>query len=232
MPGSVKHLESSDGRAERWREHRENRRADYVEAAARAIEEFGADTTMEQIAAVAGVAKPKLYRYFEHRADLVNAVGDRCGQEVARRLGAVLDPSISLRAIIAAGLDAFLRFVEENPNTVRFLLSSVGSTGGQNVIIDQGRTIAALLVPLMAADLSAADPSSDAAQPLAHAMIGSILGATDWWLLQPIEARMSRTRLVEHLTTVTVGAAQATLAGLGRGLDVDRPLFALLTDPR
>jgi AcrR family transcriptional regulator len=225
-------LDTSDGRAERWREHRENRRADYVDAAARAIEEFGPDTTMEQIAAVAGVAKPKLYRYFADRADLVNAVGDRCGQEVARRLGGVLDPSISLRATIAAGLDTFLRFVEENPNTVRFLLGSVGSTGGQNVIIDQGRSIAALLVPLMAADLSAADPSSDAAEPLAHALIGSILGATDWWLLQPDDLRMPRTRLVEHLTTVTVGAAQGTLAVLGRSLDPDRPLFALLLDRR
>ncbi|MCW2497835.1 TetR/AcrR family transcriptional regulator [Jatrophihabitans sp.] len=220
MAAAVKHSLPADGRAERWREHRENRRAGYIDAAVRALEEFGPEATMEQIAAVAGVAKPKLYRYFADRADLVNAVGDRCGREVAHRLGAVANPVLSLRATVAAGLDAFLRFVEENPNTVRFLLNSVGSTNGQNVIIDQGRMIAGLLVPLM----NAGDSPSDAAEPLAHAMIGSILGATDWWLLQSPDAQMPRPRLVEHLTTVVVGAAQGVMAGL----DPDCPLISLL----
>jgi AcrR family transcriptional regulator len=224
---------ATDGRSERWREHRDARRADYIAAAMRAIEEYGPEARMEQIAAAAGVAKPKLYRYFADRADLVNAVGDRCGSLVARRLAASLDPTASLRATIAAGLDDFLAFVEENPNTIRFLLNSVGSTGGQNVIIDQGRRIAALLVPFLTSEHRGTDQASDAgsvsddgAEPLAHAAIGSILGATDWWLLAPAQIRMPRARLVEHLTIVVVSAAQGTFAALGRRLDPDVGLMA------
>ncbi len=38
--------------------------------------EFGPDVDMEQVAAVAGVSKPVLYRYFADKAQLWIAVGE------------------------------------------------------------------------------------------------------------------------------------------------------------
>jgi hypothetical protein len=54
-------------------------------------------------------------------------------------------------------------------------------------------------------------------------MIGALLGATDWWLLQDDELRMPRATLVEHLTLVMVGSAQAVLASWQVDLDPDEP---------
>ena len=204
--------EIGDGRAERWRAHREIRREHYIDAAIQAIEEHGPDARMEQIAAAAGVAKPKLYRYFADRADLVGAVGDRCGHVVAQRLISAVDLTGSLRATVSRRLDGFLSFVEEQPNTVRFLLNSVGSTGSQNVIVVQGRRISALVAPLFA-QLPDSEAAARLAEPLAHTMVGSILGATDWWLLQPDVDRMPREELVDHLSTVVVGAARHVRRG-------------------
>ena len=53
-----------DGRTTRWDAHRDQRRAELVQAAVRAIDQHGPDVTIADIAAEAGVSKPVLYRYF------------------------------------------------------------------------------------------------------------------------------------------------------------------------
>src|SRR5690349_4232387 len=65
-----------DGRRSRWSAHREQRRAVLVEAAVQAVLRHGADADMARVAAVAGVSKPVLYRYFADKAELWLAVGE------------------------------------------------------------------------------------------------------------------------------------------------------------
>ena len=64
------------------------------------------------------------------------------------------------------------------------------------------------------------------AEPLAHALVGALLGGTDWWLLMPDESRMPRARLVEHLSVTLLGATDATLRAAGLVLDPDAPVNA------
>lgn len=59
MTRKVKTPEPADGRATRWEEHRDQRRATLIEAAVAAIDEHGADASIAQIAATAGVSKKK-----------------------------------------------------------------------------------------------------------------------------------------------------------------------------
>jgi AcrR family transcriptional regulator len=54
--------QTTDGRKARWAEHREQRRVELIGAAIEAILQFGPDVDMEQVARVAGVSKPVLYR--------------------------------------------------------------------------------------------------------------------------------------------------------------------------
>src|SRR5947209_3891593 len=77
---------SPDARRERWRGHREARRAQLVQAAVRAIRAHGPGVGMGVIAAEAGVTKPVLYRMFTDRADLYLAVGQHMAADFLTRL--------------------------------------------------------------------------------------------------------------------------------------------------
>ena len=218
---------ATDGRTERWRAHRVSRRRELVDAALTALAEHGPEVRMEQIAAVAGIGKPMLYRHFADKADLVDAVGQRASELLLERLTGAFDPSVSVREALRRGLDAYLGLVEDNPNTVRFLLENASPTNGRvSAILENARTIARLFVALASVDLKAADVPTDGAEPLAHALVGALLGGTDWWLLMPDESRMPRTRLVEHLSVTLLGAIDATLRAAGLVLDADAPVNA------
>jgi AcrR family transcriptional regulator len=215
-----------DGRSERWREHRRERREQLIDAALQAVAQYGPEASMEQIAAAAGTAKPKLYRHFADRAELVEAIGARVAETILLRLGNTFDPRASFRTGLRNGLDAYLGYVGNHPHVVRFLMNNATSADGtSNAIVDNARSIARLFVVLATSDLEAAHVPADDAEPLAHALIGAVLGATDWWLSADPERRMPRDRLVEQLTEVIVGAAEAALRQWDVALDPDAPGF-------
>src|SRR5690606_2759500 len=78
------------GRSARWADHRERRREALVHAATRAVLRYGPDVDMGQVASVAGVSKPVLYRYFTDKAALFLAVGEH----LAARVAAAVSPAI------------------------------------------------------------------------------------------------------------------------------------------
>jgi AcrR family transcriptional regulator len=220
-------VEAVDGRAERWREYRQHRRAELVEAALEALAAHGPDVRMEQIAHAAGIAKPKLYRHFADRDDLVDAITARVAELIVARLAGSIRPGVTVREAILGALDAYFALVDEQPNAFQFLIANTSAHGARdNAIIANARAVAALVVTVASADLRAAQIPTAGTEPLAHAMIGAVLGATDWWLLQPVDARMPRRRLVEQLGTALLGAADASLQTVGLALDPDAPALA------
>jgi len=214
----------TDGRRERWREHRERRREELIDAAFAAIAEHGPQARMEQIAAAAGIAKPKLYRHFTDRDDLVAAIGARAAQEMLERVTAAVDLQLSLREGIRKTVNAYLEYVETHPAVIRFLMDNAQPDGQRAApIVDNARLIGSVIAAIASADLEAAHVPIDGAQPLAHAMIGGLLGATDWWLLQEDDERMPRPQLVDYLVLVLVGSAQAVLGAWNVDIDPDEP---------
>jgi len=209
-----------DGRVERWREHRVERRRQLVDATLEALERHGPDVSLQQIAQVAGIPKPKIYRHFEDKADLVNAVGERLRDQVIEGLVAALEPDITVREHLRRSLDAYFQLIEEHPNAARMLRDSgpIGR-GRSNAITEAGRVIADLIATFAAEDFSRAHLPTEGVDPLTHALVGAVVGATDWWLLQPVDQRMPRARLVEHLTVVLLGSGDAALREIGLALD-------------
>jgi AcrR family transcriptional regulator len=212
-----------DGRSERWRQHRIDRRAEFVEAALRALGKHGPDVGIADIAAEAGVAKPKLYRHFDDKADLMRAVTDRISMTVWQRLTAALDPRDAPARLVRHGLDAFLGVVDEYPNAFRLLLRSGPQAGGQTSdrVLEDGRRLAEVLSALIAGQLRIIDVDTEAAQPAAHALAGAVGATTLWWL----EHRsISKEALIGHLTTIILGALDAVLRGAGVVIDLDEPI--------
>jgi AcrR family transcriptional regulator len=193
----------SDGRAARWRQHRLDRRAEFVDAALRALTKYGPDASMADIAAEAGAAKPKLYRHFADKAALLDAVGEHIAATLWQRLSAALDPRAPVTDLITTGLHAYLDLVDEYPDACRLLFTSAP---------------AALFADL----LRAIDLDTDTAEPGGAVLAGALGAATLWWLESG--RAMPKQALIDYLATVVWGATDAILRKAGVAIDPDRPI--------
>src|SRR5918911_3963014 len=164
------------------------RRADLLDAAARVIRRRGATASMEDLAAEAGVTKPILYAHFGDRAGLASALAERFVDQVAERLttafvAAAGAPEQSLRY----GLDAFVGFVEEDPQVYQFIVreSVNAASSGKTPSIARLRvfdSLGGLITEALRFQLRQAGLDPSAAEPVAFATMGMVFGAAEWWL--------------------------------------------------
>jgi AcrR family transcriptional regulator len=209
-----------DGRTERWRAHRLERREQFVDAALRALEKHGPTVAVAQIAAEAGVAKPRLYRHFDDKSDLLDAVRDRVSAILWQRLTAALDPDDAPAHLIRHGLDAFLGVVDEYPNTFR-LMAQPGAPVQR--VLEDGRKLANVLAGLIAGQLSALGVDTSGAEPWGHSLAGAVGGAAHWWL---DHRTITKEELINHLCTVILGSLEGIAKAAGVTFDLDRPIRA------
>ena len=83
------------------------------------------ELSMARIAREAGISKALLYHYFPSKRDFFVATLREAAAELARRTEP--DPALPPQAALAAGLDAFLGWVDENELAYRKLMESAGS---------------------------------------------------------------------------------------------------------
>lgn len=99
---------------------REERRAQILRAAARAFADGGfAATSMEDVAAAAGVTKLIVYRHFESKEELYGAVLD----SVSARMESEWRASVAMLPLAqGASVRAFLNVAREDPHGYRLLV--------------------------------------------------------------------------------------------------------------
>ncbi|RKT52686.1 TetR/AcrR family transcriptional regulator [Saccharothrix australiensis] len=213
----------TDARRERWKGHREARRAEFVEATIRAVAKHGPEVGMDEIAAEAGVSKPVLYRHFTDKSDLYLAVGTRGTELLMARMVPAIGHDGPVRARIRGIVDAYLSVIEENPNLYRFVVrkSFADRPVEQDVVTEDKELIAAALARLLGDYLRAFGMDSGGAEPWAHALVGMVQNAGDWWLDRQ---SMSRSSLSDYLTTLIWHAVDGLLRSAGVELDPDAPL--------
>jgi AcrR family transcriptional regulator len=180
----------SDGRSDRWRAHREVRRAELIEAAIAAVTELGPDIGMDDISRASGIAKPVFYRYFSDKADLFLAVGRTVGQLVVDETTAAIDAADSPRAKLAAGIEAYLIGIESRPEVYRFVV--------QHRDLDDYATVVGLhATGVIGEFMRQAGMDSGAAELWGFGIVGLARAAADRWLEQKT---MSREAVVTYLT--------------------------------
>ncbi|MBB5872997.1 AcrR family transcriptional regulator [Allocatelliglobosispora scoriae] len=192
--------QTTDGRKTRWAAHRSQRRVELIAAAIHAILQYGPEVDMEQVARVAGVTKPVLYRYFADKSQLWGAVGEHVAQIVVEAVGPAISRVREERALIAATIDAYLGTIEAQPQLYRFLMQQQGIPGVQHSIAGSAQTVAAGLARVIGDRLRAMGLDAGPAEPWAVGMVGMVQAVGDWWMRhgQP----MSREALTEYLTTL------------------------------
>lgn len=216
---------TGDARRDRWRKHRVARRAEFVDAALRALDEHGPDLAMEDVAAAAGVTKPVLYRHFEDKADLYLALGRRGTELLFSRLVPAINAELAPLPRIRMALDAFFSVIEEHPNLYRLLAR--GDTGGKlanaDVVAEDKELIATALTALLGDYLRTFGMDSGAAEPWAYGIVGMVHNTGEWWLDR---RSMSRDSVVEYLTRIIWAAIDGLSRQHGIVLDPNLPLEA------
>ena len=216
-----------DRRDSRWDTHREQRRVQLVASAIAAIRHQGAGIGMDEIAAAAGTSKTVIYRHFGDRTGLYTAICESVAGVLLAEVrhataDALSDAERGPRAAVAAGVDAYLRLIEIDPELYRFVvhrpLLAQGHGGRRRaapegadpdpvndlvtVIGDEVATVIRTNLRLAGTD------GASAARTWGHAIVGLVRGAADDWLARPDGT--TRDRLTAHLTDL----AWSGLSGL------------------
>lgn len=197
-----------DGRSTRWDAHRAARRAALVSAAVAAVRERGAAVSMEDVASRAGTSKTVVYRYFADRSALYLAVCDRVADSLVERLQTALDAAgdPSGRALLQRAVEAYLSFVEEDPEVYRFVVHP--PLLDRPVDADPVADLTALIGDRVGAVLQQRLAISPvAAGTWGHALVGMVRAAGDRWVAAGAAA--PRADVVRQLTDLAWGGLRA-----------------------
>src|ERR687890_1922126 len=164
----------------------EERRRLIVEAAGRLLGEGGyGGTRLEDVAAVAGVTKPILYRHFADKTALYLALLERHRDDLGSFAGAIPAEGpleVRLRAVLAVWLD----YVQAHSYAWRMLFRDTG--GGEEVRAFRGEVHAEARAVLagMIRDLAppAAIPEREL-DPLAELLSMGMASLVLWWIETP-----------------------------------------------
>ena len=186
-------------RQNRHRRHRELRWQQLLEAVLAVIAREGPAVSMERLASELGVTKPVLYRYFGDRAGLYRAVAQATVGALMRDLTAALAEPVEPRQLLAETIDAYLSFIEREPQLYRFLMERavVEQAEARATITHFVRQVGQAVAQTMGEQLRAAGADLGSAEAWSYGVVGMVQLAGDWWL----ETRpMPRPRLVAYLT--------------------------------
>jgi AcrR family transcriptional regulator len=204
----------TDGRRLRWQAHREERRKALIDAAIRAVRRHGASAGMDQIAAEAGTSKPVVYRYFTDKADLYLAVGQRVAQGLVDRIKAAIEDQPDGRSMLAAGVDAYLHMIEEEPELYRFVVHhTLLDRPVENDLVTDYSTMLGSYISRRLGDLMReVGLDSGAAEPWGFGLVGLVRSAGEWWLERQ---SMSRQALADYLTALIWSGFAGAYAAAG-----------------
>ncbi|MEG8181662.1 TetR/AcrR family transcriptional regulator [Nocardia terpenica] len=218
-----------DARSERWREHRRRVRAEFVDAALRALDTHGPDVSMGDIAKTAGAAKPKLYRHFSDKADLYQAIVDRLGDVLWERIMSTIDLTHDSAAdLVRRTATEYALVISDHPNVFRFLLHGhvTQQADASEHALQSARRSARRAAQLLADAVDDASVDADSAELVIYSTFGAVASATDWWLgAQRLTDRsMPVEDFVGYLTAIIAALAQTSARLAGLSLDPNQPL--------
>lgn len=203
-----------DGRSTRWDSHRTARREELIDAAVAAVDEFGSEVGLDQIAAVARTSKPVIYRYFADKNELYRAVGRRVVARIVAALQGV-GPDSDPRALMLASIDAYLQLLEDHPQLFRFVTQN--RLLGDPISTEFNNPVADVLTVALGEQLRAIGFDPADARPWGAAVVGFIRSASLWWLDHP--ETMTRAQLTDYLGALLWGGGAGIFQLAGREVD-------------
>lgn len=153
---------------------------------------------MTEIAAEAGVTKPILYKHFGDKGGLYQAIAERYMAAVIDHVRAALSRESDRRTRLASTIDAYLAFVEREPEAYRFLMHRAVTERpeAQATVTEFITKVSQEVAVVLGEELRRVGVDSGGAEPWAYGIVGMVQLAGDWWLER---GSMPRARLVAYL---------------------------------
>jgi AcrR family transcriptional regulator len=163
-------------------------------------------TSIEEIAAQAGVSKPVVYEHFGGKEGLYAVVVDREVERLLETATTLLDGSHSRDKFELAAI-GLLRYIDENADGFRILVrdSNPGSGGTYGTLLSD---IAGQVEYIMADFLQSRGKDPKLAAMYSQMMVGLVAFTGQWWL----DARKPK---LEQVAAILIDLAWEGLAGLG-----------------
>lgn len=180
----------------------------------RAIRQHGPDVAMDDIATEAGVSKPILYRHFLDKGDLYMAVSEAATGQLRAVLLAGLDSEVDPRTLLRVVIETYLTFIEQEPELYRFVVrrSFTDRPLPRDPVTTNAALISGALATIFADRLRSLGLDPGGAQTWAHAGVGMVQAAGDWWLQ---DRTLSREQLRDYLLMMAWGSLDAILQAGG-----------------
>jgi AcrR family transcriptional regulator len=160
---------------------------------------FGA-TSIEAIAAEAGVTRPVVYAHFGSKDGIYLACLRRARGQLEAMMFEAIATAMDVRGQIERGADAYFRFVESDPARWRVLFGGDAAVSG--TVAEEAMRLHLATEMRFAELLAQAAPGQDEdrLRAFAHGIGGAAHQLAQWWLRTP---RIPRERIVEWYCEVT-----------------------------
>ncbi|ACY98047.1 MULTISPECIES: TetR family transcriptional regulator [Thermomonospora] len=187
-----------------------DRRRALLEAADQVIRREGPGASMAAIAAAAGISKPILYRHFGNKSGLYQALAERHTRKLIETIQDRFQRPGSQRERITSTIETYLSMISENLQLYRFLMerASAEDAATHSAMSTMIRGLSQELAKVFMAEVELADP--DRAYVWAHAVIGMVQNAGDWWLDHP---EVPRRKVVDALADLILVGLPAAAGG-------------------
>ena len=167
------------------------------------------ETSMNDVAAVAGVTKPVVYQRFDSNRALYREVLEDIGERLQAEVIQTAARSTTPREQVEAGFSAYIEFVQHDPDGFRLLFSGASREDAEWAEISQRveQSIAESIADLLAVE----GMPIEHRRALAFGVVGMAEGMVRHW--QEGSAELEPDDLLRDLTTL----AWVGLRGLGPG---------------
>jgi AcrR family transcriptional regulator len=191
-------------RRSRVRMTRSERREQLIDVARALFAERGLEgTSVEEIAAHAGVSKPVIYEHFGGKEGLYAVVVDREVRTLHDAIrAAITTPDASPRALIELGTLALLDYIDDRPNGFRIISRDSSGTSPEGSFQTILSDIASRVEDLLAEEFGKRGLESDVAPLYAQMLVGLVALAGQWWMDTRDEQGLSKPAVAAHLVNL------------------------------
>jgi AcrR family transcriptional regulator len=138
-------------------------------------------TSVEELSQRADVSKPVVYEHFGGKEGLYAVVVDREVEALLERITNALDADHP-RAKLEQAAQAFLSYVEEEPDGFRILVRDSPAVGGTGTYANLIGDIAAQVEYILEAEFKDRDYDTKLAGLYSRALVGMVALVGEWWL--------------------------------------------------
>jgi AcrR family transcriptional regulator len=158
-----------------------DRREAILDAAMEAFAKRGFHgTSIDDVAAAAGVSKALIYEHFSSKQNLHDTLISVQAGELFRRLAAAADPELEAEQRLRDGVDAFLGFVEERREAWRAVFRDAADPQLGEVVEHVQRQATAAIADLMLAGAEPQGAHQDV-EMVAQMLSGAVQALANWW---------------------------------------------------